>query len=186
MNRFILLNLFFACLANTSHYRGYAEVDNLIRGRILNESSTYSVSKKALPPPLFELLGAYIATDEPNATMSNSQPNSLSILLWHIVFKEFSIQVAMTCNDPEWGQNFFKSSFYRTVIKACEYPLTAQVDEDFLESLWSELMRFDAPRAEYEIWKTFLLNNYALSSGKELLKLAVLTAYMNPYFLLKD
>src|SRR5688572_24358948 len=100
MRAFILF-LSFISLAQARTYKGFAEIDRIIQGRLILKNISYSVTGKALPSPLNQLLGSYRQNNDLGTTLINANPNSLNTLLWYIVAHTFSIDVAMTCNEPE-------------------------------------------------------------------------------------
>lgn len=178
--------IFFLSLVTLSHartYKGFAEIDRVVKGRLIVPSLSYSVTQKALPNPLNQLLGAYAQNNDLGTTLINADPNALNTLLWYVVAHTFSIDVAMTCNEPENYKKVFREDFYNLVLGACSITSADPVDAEFLEELWIHLVLFDAPEIEFMEWRDFILRHYSLANGKEVLKAAVTTAFMNPYFL---
>ena len=200
MKRFFIFGATFLALSSTafatdasSPYRGYTEINSTIRERILIEGSTTNLGKyvgENLPEPrvlggVLALLGTYVGSDQ-DAQFRNGDPNEINLILWYLAFSGMASDIANHCN-PAVNTLPLLPEFRSTMSKLCAWPAAEAKTDEVLMAYWTELTQFDAPGTEFEAWKSFFLNSdYANRPAKEVITAMTLSAWMNPYFLLKN
>src|SRR4051812_17883715 len=110
MKKFILALLFpgfaFAGGPTNAEFRGYLRTNELIRERFMRPQSKFELGTYigAEYDPfglnLLDLLGTY-KSGFAGARFSNGTPNSLNMLIWHLILTKLAKDVAKLCNGEK-------------------------------------------------------------------------------------
>ncbi|MBK7844368.1 MAG: hypothetical protein IPJ71_11830 [Bdellovibrionales bacterium] len=97
---------------NGAEFRGYVAINRLIKERFLQEGASFELSRylgeEYVDPSLgvftgtnlIDLLGGYQGSGY-NSRFNNGEPNSLNMLLWYLILKEFSKSISNVCVQPD-------------------------------------------------------------------------------------
>lgn len=174
--------------AGMSEYRGYVTVNRLLLERLFNPGVDFELGRsigESYDPNttnLLDLLGTY-KTGFGSTEFRNGRPNSLNILIWHLLLSEFSKDIGRIC----LGKNAltFNAEFVTSVSTICRWPDGPRTEEDLFK-FWTLIMDHDAPLSEFTQWETFAMSDeMSQFRGAEAVEWLALSALNNPYFLLR-
>ena len=172
-----------------AEFRGYVKVNDLVRERLLESGSNFELSLylgqnyDPFGTNLLDLLGTH-KSGFAGGRFRNGTPNSLNMLIWHMLFSKLATDVSLLCTGE--AALPFSVGFKNAAEPFCEFPYRATNWDDQLFTLWLTVMNFNAPLSEYEEWRKFWLSPSAANlRGPEALEWMVLSIVNNPYFLLR-
>lgn len=173
----------------SAEFRGYMKVNDLVRERLLQSGADFELSQylgQSYDPfgtNLLDLLGTH-KSGFAGGRFRNGTPNSLNMLIWHMLFSKLATDVALLCTGE--AALPFSSGFINAAVPFCEFPHRTADWDDQLFKLWLTVMNFDAPLSEYQEWRKFWVGPGAAGlRGPEALEWMVLSIVNNPYFLLR-
>jgi hypothetical protein len=177
-----------AALAGQTRFRGYSEVNQIVRERLFEPGSSFQLGRyleesySDRDANLLDLLGTYKG-DDLGSKFKNGSPNSANMLIWHFLMASLARDVSRQCG---WGGELdLRRDFRKAVENACEWPSPAARSPEALESFWTLVMGYDAPRSEFLTWKEFIQDG-EFASSEEAVFTMMLTITSNPHFLLKS
>ncbi len=172
-----------------AEFRGYMKVNDLVRERLLERGSDFELSQylgQSYDPfgtNLLDLLGTH-KSGFAGGRFRNGTPNSLNMLIWHMLFSKLATDVSLLCTGEAVLP--FSVGFRKAAAPFCEFPFRMANWDDQLFTLWLTVMNFDAPLTEYQEWRKFWISPQASAlRGPEALEWMVLSIVNNPYFLLR-
>jgi hypothetical protein len=189
-----MLILFFPIMAfaagpGEAEFRGYVRTNNLLRERLFKPGSDFELGAyvgqhyAGYGTNLLDLLGTQ-KNGFAGGRFRNGIPNSLNMLIWHMLFTRLSADVAHLCAGS--ANLDFNASFASAVLPLCGFPIGQAVWDERLFQLWLKVIAFDAPLAEFEAWRAFWTSSAAAGlSGPEAVEWMMLSLFNNPYFLLR-
>ena len=175
--------------SGAAEYRGYVSVNRILRERFMLPGSSFELGSYVgqeydpVSGNLLDLLGTY-KTGFGVGHFRNGKPNSLNMLLWHLLLSEFAKDVAKICT----GQNTlkFNAQFLDSVQGLCQWPSGNAMNSERLHIFWDRIIKHEAPETEYPLWEKFVTSNQMMHFQKgEAVEWITLSVLMNPYFLLK-
>jgi hypothetical protein len=166
-------------------FRGYEAVDAIVASRIGPENGQLALSERYLPSTLWGLMGSY-QSNRGETRFVNGRPQALNTSLYYTLMTSFAADLAQHCGDAAYLGEFLHPAFVETIMAACVDADWAWKDETRLTALWLDLVSYDAPYEELTAWRDFLHSQRAaMRTGADFLRLALPSALLNPYFLLR-
>jgi len=111
----------------------------------------------------------------------NGYPNSLSMMIWHVVMSGFADAMGQSCAGPKLN---FNPTFLATLDQVCAWPEATSQSDKALRDFWVAIMGFNAPETEYVAWRDFIRREYAGKPAAETVRAMVLAVTLHPNFLL--
>jgi hypothetical protein len=170
-------------------FRGYVAVNRALNDRIMKDGSYLELgyyvgqSYDMTAMNLLDLLGTFKAGSA-GARFRNGSPNSLNMLLWHLLLSGLSRDFAKTCaGDTSLA---LSAEFAARLAPLCAWPQASAMTDAVLLDFWLGLIAYDAPLTEFYEWKRFVTSG-AMSGfkGAEAVEWISLSVLNNPYFLLR-
>ncbi|MCB0364084.1 MAG: hypothetical protein H6624_08975 [Bdellovibrionaceae bacterium] len=173
----------------SAQYWGYVEINRRIKTAIIKEGEEFDLGMLLGAPysdfgnNLLDLLGTYKGNGY-GSEFRNGKPNSLNMLLWYLLFKQFSEKLAASCDD---ASALTLNEAFREVHQAlCAWPNVTDADTA-LAKYWLMVMGFEAPLEEMAKWQDFILSPEAQTwSRQQAIENLNLAIFMNPYYLLRN
>lgn len=172
-----------------AEFRGYVRTNTILRERLFKPGSNFELGAyvgqqyAGYGTNLLDLLGTQ-KNGFAGGRFRNGIPNSLNMLIWHMLFTRLAGDVAKLCegkNDLEFNDRLLGS-----VRPFCGYPEGRSDWEESLFQLWMTIMAFDAPLSEFQAWRVFWVSPEARGlKGEEAVEWMILSILNNPYFLLR-
>lgn len=172
-----------------TRFKGRFVIEQEIRERLTN-SNDFSFDRYLTGMDandaftLLQLIGGFSVTVG-QSTFQNGQPNAINMLLWNLVLHGLGEEVGRSClmSVP---QNLWNAQFRQALDAICLWPEASAKELVVMHDFWSALTAYDAPEQEFSAWREFFLqSSYATRPGPEAVSAMVLTALLNPNFLLK-
>lgn len=174
-------------LADKARYRGRPEVQTVLSERLfVKDSPKFNFEEILTDTSLGQLLGVYPETS--NRVLTNVTPNTLNYILWHIMAKGIAENLCKLTDEKPDGV-FIKraSEGLKKLLKVVSrWPDPEAKDFKILETLWLQILQYDAPEVEFKLWCEFVLSDKFTVQGRQALAEILYMLLMNPYFLLKQ
>jgi hypothetical protein len=176
----------FAQVSLAAKFKGVTKIETILSTRIgatedsIDLGNYIGVPRRASRfESLLGLMGAI-----KNGTFKNGSPNGINFLLWYLVFESFTKELSLTCDGT--APAHVSSDFRQTLTGLCGFQDWSTVEsQNLLDTLWFDLMSYQAPIKEFDKWKVEVLSQNSLAP-KAKLKFALMLLLMNPYFLLEE
>lgn len=148
------------------------------------------------------LLGGFASTTS-HAEFQNGTPNAVNMLLWDLVLSRFADSLATACDpaplSPPAGSVFLRSlvgesrelklkaSFHQKLAAACNLPAGDAERRAVMQKLWTALMGYEAPAAEFGAWYDAFgaPGTLPAADAHERLRAMLRGLLLNPHFLLE-
>lgn len=188
-------------------YKGYIETDNLVRSRMIKAGAKIKTSDPKLDKKteerfelgkyieeaygqgsfsttLLDLLGTYKSTGVSKG-FRNGDPNGMSMLLWTMIFQGFSMDIAKLCGQS--SSAIFEDDVVNAVHALCAWPASSALNQNLWMDLWTFYVGYEAPESEFTLWyNTFIDDNFWRTQPADvLIQSAAMSAFLNPYLLLR-
>jgi hypothetical protein len=177
-----------------AEFRGYVAINRLIRERFLQDGASFELSsylgEEYVDPSLgvftgtnlIDLLGGYQGSGH-NSRFNNGEPNSLNMLLWYLILKEFSKKIGSVCIQSDALP--LNAAFVQAAQALCSWP-PGKESQKLLSRYWIVAMGFEAPLEEMVPWVELALSEDArVWRNDEALEKLTFAILFNPYFLLR-
>ncbi len=169
--------------------RGYVAINRAVNERLIKDGSylelgTYvGQNYDMMSMNLLDLLGTYKAGSA-GARFRNGTPNSLNMLLWHLLLSGLARDLAKVCAGD--ASLPLSAEFTARLSPLCAWPQESAMTDAALLDFWLGLMAYDAPLTEFYEWKRFVTSG-AMSGfrGAEAVEWLSLSILNNPHFLLR-
>jgi hypothetical protein len=179
--------------------KGIMAINDILAARLLDERFDLirSVTGNANFSEISGLLGGYAGVGIKNK-FGNGDPNSVNMLLWGAVLKNFAGHIAETvCISDD------SSSRFRDFYQKAGFRLNKEAQALFQDcgarqgslnwrsnpqALWDLLIQTDAPETEFQAWVSWTKGeefNRFYQTPRDQLAAAIGAALMNPYFLME-
>ncbi|MBK8201474.1 MAG: hypothetical protein IPK68_03840 [Bdellovibrionales bacterium] len=168
--------------------------NRLIKERFLQEGVSFELSRylgeEYVDPSLgvftgtnlIDLLGGYQGSGY-NSRFNNGEPNSLNMLLWYLILKEFSKEIGSVCIQSDALP--LNAAYAQAAQALCSWP-PGKESEKILTQYWLVAMGFEAPLEEMAPWMELAQSEAAgLWRSDEALEKLTFAILFNPYFLLR-
>lgn len=184
MRLFLLLAL--ALPVQAQDFRGYSTVNQILQERLIRPGADFELGQFVgqnyeAGPNLLDLLGTYKTGGWGGSGFHNGDPNSLNMLLWHLLLSGLARDMGRICSDDQSVP--YNDEILALVKRLCEWPAASAREDSLNAAFWTQTMGYDAPVDEYAEWRSFLDGLDA--SGAEAVEVIALTVLNNPYFLLR-
>lgn len=177
-----------------AEFRGYMAVNRLIKERFLQDGASFELSsylgEDYVDPSLgvftgtnlIDLLGGYQGSGY-NSRFNNGEPNSLNMLLWYLILKEFSKKIGSVCIQSNTLP--LNTASAQAAQALCSWP-PGEESQKLLSQYWMVAMGFEAPLEEMVPWIELALSEDAkVWRNDEALEKLTFAILFNPYFLLR-
>jgi hypothetical protein len=135
------------------------------------------------------LLGTYVGSTTGVLRREPVIANAVNMFLWNMVFRRLGEKMATVCTDgtPFLGFATLSSEAFLDIKEICGWPRTdARLA---LQRLWRRVLSHRAPQSELTIWMDHfgdVASPYSSAPPRVVLKDAVHSMLMSPYFLLEE
>lgn len=173
--------------------RGYAEINQLIKQRVMAQTAQFDVSRylgdaNSFGGGLIDLLGVSVGVGV-DAGFRNGIPNAVNMVLYRMIADGVGDRLAQACaasdhNQEEWTG--LSAGVQENLNVLCGWPSSSAMSETTLNQFWMALMSFDAPPSERDLWRDFFVSSYVGQTAAETIKAMSVAILINPYFLLKQ
>lgn len=178
---FISIVLSQTSFAQHSQYKGFSAISIEISTRLAPHGQYIDMYEFVPAEGLESLLGTWISYGSQHI-FKNGSPNPVNMLIWYVMFSEFSKEMGESCASPQMN---LSREFIVTLNKVCAWPKASAMTDANLLEFWFAVMGYNAPESEFLEWKEFFKNSsYKSKSAKETVSAMTLAITMNPYFLL--
>ena len=174
---------------SSAEFRGYTATNRTLSERLIERGHAFQggvyLGEQYNPMTLnlLDLVGTY-KSGSAGERFKNGVPNSLNMLLWHLMLSGLSGDVSKICSGENARE--FRIDFQERVRALCSWPAGASRADAVLFDYWLATMGYDAPLTEYQVWKEFALGPaMADFQGAEAVEWLTLSILNNPYFLLR-
>jgi hypothetical protein len=177
-----------------AEFRGYVAINRLIKERFLQEGASFELSRylgeEYVDPSLgvftgtnlIDLLGGYQGSGY-NSRFNNGEPNSLNMLLWYLILREFSKEISNVCVQSDALP--LNAAYAQAAQALCSWPPGREI-EKILTQYWIVTMGFEAPLEEVVPWIELALSGDArMWRHDEAIEKLTFAILFNPYFLLR-
>jgi len=178
-----------------STFRGYAEINEIIKARVMQpcdfELGQYlgEAEPEAQVGGLTSLLGAFRRDHDLNPTFSNGHPNSLTLVLWSVLLGRLSDDLGGFC-EPRVTSHagiVLSEGYRQALMPICSAPRSRPPGLVALKAYWDVIMGFDAPDDEFHAWMDFAQKDFGRDpTAREAVSRMTLAAWLSPYFLLRN
>jgi hypothetical protein len=167
--------------AQSAQFKGEPALTRELAGRLTSGKLAFELDWFVPAPGLDELLGTWSSFGSEHS-FQNGKPNALNMVIWHATLSNLAQSLGHWCNGP-WIM--FDERFATSLSRLCAWPGPMAKDESVLETFWTTLMGYAAPREEYIAWRDFFLtSSYRDKPARETIPAMALAILLNPHLLL--
>ena len=167
--------------AQAAQFKGEPVLTRELAARLVPRKLAFELDWFLPAPGLDDLLGSWSSFGGEHS-FQNGAPNALNMVIWHVTLTNFARSLATWCDGP-WM--VFDERFAMSLAKLCGWPGPMGKDEAVLQTFWTTLMGYGAPREEYVAWRDFFLtSSYRDKPARETIPAMALAILLNPHLLL--
>lgn len=176
-----------------AQYKGYEKINKVVYQNVLNSTGSVPAMSFFIQeyfsnfnPGLIGLMG-YYPNGINNGEMANGNPNSVSYLIYYLVFSEMAKKLQADCAiiDTPNVKADYQESFLADLKSLCASDLAQPLDDSLMEKFWVHFHSFQAPYDEMLAWKDFI-NAREFNSSADRVHDMALTVTLNPFFMIEN
>lgn len=171
-----------SAIAAPAQFKGINTLSKELSARIAVTEAPIELDRFMPADGLDDLTGTWAAFGVEHA-FQNGQPNAVNMVLLRLALSRFAKALAGSCSSP---QLILNEPFIETLEALCTWPSEEAKSETVLQGFWLAMMGYNAPKAEFEVWRSFVLANYPGKRARDAVEGMTLAILLNPYFLLQQ
>lgn len=168
--------------ASPAQFKGINTLSKELSARIAATESPIELDRFMPADGLDDLTGTWAAFGVEHA-FQNGQPNAVNMVLLRLALSRFAKALAGSCSSP---QLILNETFIETLEALCTWPSAEAKSEAVLQGFWLAMMGYNAPKAEFQVWRDFVLKTYEGKRTQDAVEGMTLAIMLNPYFLLQQ
>jgi hypothetical protein len=168
-------------IAAPAQFKGMIVLSKELSARIAPPEAPIDLDRFMPADGLDDLTGSWSAFGTEH-TFENGQPNAVNMVLLRLAFSRFAASLAASCVSPQLVLN---EPFFDIMDALCSWPSAEAMSEEIMMDYWLAMMGYNAPKAEYTVWRDFIRQTYRGKDARATIEAMTLAIMLNPYFLLQ-